>query len=151
MAETLYRFILGSSSPSAPGYSEFLWRFAWIVTSVIALAYVSHLYFGGLRSAYIEVPSPIHATYVIKNNGERHIFGTLPVPSDCHGLFVSPKQLDATHFHLIFSTWQEPSRTCEPHEAIRNFDTVIFTQTEPVEFTALVDGKIVPLELTIRR
>lgn len=143
-------FILGTRGFVSPGYSEFFWRAVWIFTSFFILSYVSYLYFGSVNAAYFGEPAPIRVLDVIKKGGVHHLSGEIPVPSSCHGLTVIPQEISETHFQLVFTTWQESSRTCEPMKESRSFNTIVFAPSTGVTFSALLNGKKLPIRITKR-
>ncbi len=148
--QTLSRFVLGVHNPTSSGYTEFLWRAAWILVSIIIITYASYLYFGSVNAAYFGEPEPIAILDILKKDGEHHLSGYVPVPSPCHGLTVTPKEIDETHYLLEFTTWQEPSRSCEPLGESRAFSTIVFAPSTGITFSAAVDEKELPIRITKR-
>lgn len=140
-----YFFIVGRREGASVGTVEFFWSVAWLMTSALILTYVSYLYFGRI-SVFAESPvQQVTIMDVISKQGEHHLSGTVRVPSPCHGLSVKTIALSDTAYQLAFTTWQEPSRTCEPHEQVRAFQTVVFAPSTGVSFVATLDGAALPV------
>lgn len=130
--------------------SEVLWRLAWLSVLCCVVGYVSYLYFGSFRATPRNGPSVL-ITDEIKPAGEHHLSGIIPVPTPCHGLSVRTQEINLDHYRLDFTTWQEPARTCEPHEQTRNFSTVVFAPAVGVTFSATLDGEDIDLHVYTRR
>jgi hypothetical protein len=145
--KTLAVFLFGRKDPLSTGSDEFFWRALWIVFSILAVSYASYLYFGSVHAAYFGEAPPIRILRVLKNGDEHHLSGNLPVPTTCHGLTVVPRAVSDTHFELAFTTWQEPARTCEPLGESRSFSTVIFSKTADISFSAILNGKELPIRI----
>ncbi len=150
LLQTFTRFVMGAHDPSPSGSSEFAWRVAWIVVSIVLVTYASYLYFGSVNAAFFGDPEPIPILDVIKKEGEHHLSGDIPVPTSCHGLTVVPHKVDETHFRLVFTTWQEPTRSCEPLGDRRSFSTVVFAPSTGITFSATLDEREFPIHITKR-
>ncbi len=148
--QTLSRLILGVRSPSPSGYEEFFWRGVWIIASIVLVTYASYLYFGSVHAAYFGPSAPIPILDVLNKDGEHHLSGDIPVPSACHGLTVTTQTMSDTHFELMFTTWQEPARSCASVGDTRSFSTVVFAPRTGITFTARIDGNELPIRITKR-
>lgn len=148
--QSVFRFIFGTHGPVSPGYSELFWQWIWILVSFLVLSYASYLYFGSVSDAYFGEDAPIPILDYIKKEGEHHLSGDIPVPSSCHGLTVTPVEVDETHYRLVFTTWQEPSRSCEPLGDTRAFSTIVFAPSTNVNFSAMIDDAELPIRISRR-
>ncbi len=145
----IQRMVFGTRQYTSLDRSEFFWRASWIFMSIILVSYASFLYFASVHAEYFGEPPPTVIRDSIKRTeGEHHLSGKILVPTSCNGLTVIPRQLDTMHYQLDFTTWQEPSRTCEPHGASRVFSAVIFSHDDDIQVSAILDGKTLPIQVT---
>ena len=150
MKNIIRTIIGGGHEPLSSGTIELAWRIIWLSVCTFLIAYASFLYFGSISAAATKRLSSVQIVDVIKKTGEHHLSGTVVVPSECHGLTVRTEKKTEALYRLVFSTWQEPSRTCEPHDEKRAFTTVVFAPPTGIAFEATLDDVLIPITIQKR-
>lgn len=79
--------------------------------------------------------------------GIHHLSGTVLVPSPCHTLSVDVERIGPADYHVMFKTWAEPYRDCDPAPTPKKFRTVTFAPSVGVTFTASLDEKPLPFHV----
>lgn len=135
------RYILGTMR------NDVSWHLLWVTIAAILIGYASFLLFGSFIEK--EVRKEQHTALAIDRIGvgTHHISGRVTVPTSCHGLSVRTRQMTQTSYRLDFSTWQQPNRECAHEPFSHPFHVVTFAPSVGVEFTATLDGEMLPMRI----
>lgn len=120
-------------------------NFLWFTIVSSALAYVVLVIWGQIAFARA---SGANEPVVIRDElgpGSHHLFGMVTVPRTCDELHVEVQQVSASLYELAFSTWQEPSVTCDNEATPRVFNEALFAPAVGIDFIASEDGTPFPI------
>ena len=73
--------------------------------------------------------------------------GMVMVPTACHDLLATTREIDHENYLLEFETWEDPNRVCGKDSAPRQFSLTLFAPAAGVSFQGMLDGAVVPLEV----
>lgn len=120
-------------------------RLVWFAVVASTFSYAVLLVAGSIVHAQA---ARLNAPILIRDElgvGVHHLSGMVMVPSRCEQLSVHTEALSTTTYSLIFTTWHEPSVTCEDGEIPRSFREVVFAPSAGVQFVASLDGRPFPV------
>ena len=117
-------------------------RLAWFAIVATAFSYMLLLVAG---SAVHAQAARVYDPVIVRDEldpGIHHLSGMIMVPSRCDELSVHTEALSTTTYALRFTTWREPSVSCENEEVPRAFREVLFAPAVGVTFIASLDGRV---------
>lgn len=120
---------------------DMLRRLVWFGIVSTTFAYAFLLIAGSVVSAQA---ARLYDPVILRDElspGAHHLSGMVMVPSRCDQLTLHTEMLSTTTYALLFTTWREPSVTCEEEEVPRAFREVVFAPAANVRFVASLDGK----------
>ena len=127
---------------------DMFWRMMVITFASVLVASASFLLF---KTILIPEPDPKEDPIVVTDTvgkGTHNLTGILPVPSNCHSLSVSVREVGLFQYQLTFLTRPEPSRTdCVDETAYQTFYALVFAPALGAHFTATLDET--PLDFKI--
>ena len=124
---------------------ELFRRAAWIIILICLVVYAVYIYAGGWVSKD-EAPTPIIVLDNIHPN-MHNLSGMVTVQSPCDELSVRAEAMSTSSFMLLFSTWREPSVTCDIEPYPRYFQTQFFAPAAGINIYATLDGKPLPIDV----
>lgn len=116
-------------------------RLVWFGVVSTAFAYVFFLVIGSIVHAQA---ARAYDPVLVRDEvgpGIHRLSGMVMVPSRCDQLSVHTDALSSTTYTLRFTTWREPSVTCEDEEIPRAFREVVFAPAAGVQFIATLNGR----------
>ena len=119
-------------------------RLVWFAVVATAACFAIFFVLGNFFVASAQDEGPVPVRDVI-TSGTHRLSGILVLPLSCEELSVQPRQVSASEYALVFTTWQDPSIACPQTPTPRQFNAVVFAPSDGISFIATLDGKNIPI------
>lgn len=126
---------------------EALVRLVWFFIIACAVSYTVFLVAGSAIRAEAIDESRIVLIRDSLKPGVHYLSGIIMAPSTCAQISERTTQLSTTTYHLIFTSWEEPSVACIREDTPRSFRVVVFAPSAGIEFIGSLDDT--PLRLAV--
>ena len=124
---------------------ELCYRLVFFVIVSSAVAYCAFLVAGSVVFARAAGQyDPIIVRDVL-SPGLHQLSAIVEVPSGCDELQDTISKISATLYQIAFTTWQEPSVSCDDTPTPRSFRDQLFAPSVGVQFVATMNGQSLPI------
>ena len=121
---------------------------AWFFMAALGVSYGTYTVAGSMALANA---SGVYDPVIIRDEvgpNSHALSGMIMVPTACDQLSVKTNKLSHGEYELTFTTWHDPSVDCTEDATPRAFHSILFAPSAGVTFTAVLDGKSLPIVVT---
>src|SRR5262249_16695252 len=117
----------------------------WIVLSGIIAAYLTSYAASRYLVGTSATSTPIVIRDVTQAPGAHHLYGVIIVPNACDEIEYATASTGDNAYQFAFRTWMEPYVRCLQSPVQRVFDTIVFSTSTSVQYSATMDDVPVPI------